>query len=682
MARRLAASAPAAEGRSGVLKIVAALAVVLAAQALLALCLVSAQQLLVPRNMPFGVTGPPSPVVAAVASRAGLDLTSYPNESAVMDAAHQGQLYGAYLSEGSSDTLVVVPAKSFFAQTELEPAFLAAAHKLGRPVTVQEVAALTSEDPIGAVTSLLLLPLLIGGYLAAVLVFKAAHGIAAAPWRAAILIGYALVGALLTDLIAGPGIGAYSSSHFWPLLPCFCLITSAVALAAAAVQALVGKLGTLLVAVLFIVIGGPPAGGLGTYLLPVYWRNIGVLLPPQSAVTLVNHVLYFDGNDISTPLVVLFLYAAAGTAVIAWFGRIRPAGRANTAGGPEPQTPPGDAPSTPGRRRAVIGMLVALGICAVMQSLFATTYMSAGHAPKASNLPFGVVGSSPVLAAAEKNISLKVTQYPNEAAAKTAMDEARVYGALVSSGGTNTLIVVPSLSDLAPLDLAVRFEEAARATGQKVKVQQYAPHPLAAKDPFGLVQALMLVPLLIGGYMSSTLLMAATGRAAGRWRAAQLAGFAVISGLVIDLIVCYWLEGFPSSKFWIVWPICSLIVAVVAFVAAILQKLLGPIGTLVTVVAMILLGNPSSGGASGVPYLPAFWRDLGPYLPPRNGYILLHHTIYFDGHGTSQALINLLIYLGVAAAVLIVLDLRRTEAKVPTDATEAAAVSVPIGAVP
>lgn len=61
MARRLAASAPAAEGRSGVLKIVAALAVVLAAQALLALCLVSAQQLLVPRNMPFGVTGPPSP---------------------------------------------------------------------------------------------------------------------------------------------------------------------------------------------------------------------------------------------------------------------------------------------------------------------------------------------------------------------------------------------------------------------------------------------------------------------------------------------------------------------------------------------------------------------------------------------------------------------------------------------
>ncbi|GGQ47982.1 hypothetical protein [Streptomyces asoensis] len=684
MARRPARADPGgAERRSGVLKIGAALAVVLVAQALLALCLVSAQQLLVPRNMPFGVTGPPSPVVAAVASRGGLDLTSYPDESAVMDAAGRGELYGAYLGQKSSDTLVVVPAKSFFAQTELEPAFLAAAHKLDRPVTVRKVAPLASGDPVGAVTSLLLLPLLIGGYLAAVLVFKAAHGVAAAPWRAAILIGYALVGALLTDLIAGPGIGAYSSSHFWPLLPCFWLITSAVALAAAAVQALAGKLGTLLVAVLFIVVGGPPAGGLGTYLLPVYWRNIGVLLPPQNAVTLVNHVLYFDGNDITTPLIVLFLYAAAATAVIAWFGRVRPARAATGTGAPQlPSPSPGRTAGAPGRRRAVIGMLAALAVCTVMQSLFATTYMSAGHAPKASDLPFGAVGSSPVLAAAEKNISLKVTEYPDEAAARTAMDEARIFGALVPSGGSDTLIVVPSMSDLAPLDLAVRFEEAARATGHRLQVRQYAPLPLVAKDPFGLVQALMLVPLLIGGYMSSTLLMAATGRAAGRWRAAQLAGFAVVSGLVVDLIVCYWLQGFPSSRFWITWPICSLIVAVVAFVAAILQKLLGPIGTLVTVVLMILLGNPSSGGASGVPYLPAFWRDLGPYLPPRNGYILLHHTIYFDGHGTSQALINLLIYLGVAAAVLIVLDLSRTEAEVPTDATEAAAVSVPIGAVP
>ncbi|KAB1977970.1 hypothetical protein [Streptomyces triticiradicis] len=83
---------------NAVTKVVVTLGIVLLAQALLALCLVSAQQLLVPRNMPFGVTGPPSPVVAAVASGAGLDLTSYPSESAATHAAERGELYGAYVS--------------------------------------------------------------------------------------------------------------------------------------------------------------------------------------------------------------------------------------------------------------------------------------------------------------------------------------------------------------------------------------------------------------------------------------------------------------------------------------------------------------------------------------------------------------------------------------------------------
>lgn len=147
--------------------------------------------------------------------------------------------------------------------------------------------------------------------------------------------------------------------------------------------------------------------------------------------------------------------------------------------------------------------------------------------------------------------------YPSEAAAKSAIDHAQIYGAPIASGSSQTLLVVPTLS--------------------------------------------------------STLLMSATGKAAGHWRAAELAGLAIFSGLVVDLIVCYWLRGFASDKFWIAWPICSLIVAVVAFVAAVLQKLIGPAGTMVTVIVMILLGNPSSGGATGVPYLPTFWRGLGPY---------------------------------------------------------------------
>jgi hypothetical protein len=273
------------------------------------------------------------------------------------------------------------------------------------------------------VVGLLLLPLLIGGYLAAVLVFKAAGGTAAAPWRTLILTGYAVVGAVLTDLIAGPLIGAYSSSHFWPLLPCFALVSTAVVLVAASLQGLLGSLGTIVLAVLFIVVGGSAAGGSGTYLLPVYWRNIGVLFPPQNAVDLIRNVLYFGGNNISTPLIVLFLYAFAGVAVIGYLGRIRPARAAASArarretveGSLSTEIPPA---TTPGPKRAMLPILVALAVCAVMECLFAFNYMDAEHAPVATNLPFGVTGPSPILTQAEKQFSLHVTQYPTNRRSK------------------------------------------------------------------------------------------------------------------------------------------------------------------------------------------------------------------------------------------------------------------------
>ena len=104
-------------GRRDVIrKILVALVTVLVLQAIFALCLVRAQQLPVPRSMPFGVAGAPSPVPAAVASnpKLGLDLTDYSRKSAAMTAINQSKLYGAYITGKSSDTLIVVPAKSFF----------------------------------------------------------------------------------------------------------------------------------------------------------------------------------------------------------------------------------------------------------------------------------------------------------------------------------------------------------------------------------------------------------------------------------------------------------------------------------------------------------------------------------------------------------------------------------------
>ena len=93
------------------------------------------------------------------------------------------------------------------------------------------------------------------------------------------------------------------------------------------------------------------------------------------------------------------------------------------------------------------------------------------------------------------------------------MDRGEIYGALIESGSSTELHVVNSISDVSPLDIAGNFEKAAEASGEKITVKAYAPTPLAPKDPFALVPSTLLIALLVGGYMSASLLTSTLGSA-------------------------------------------------------------------------------------------------------------------------------------------------------------------------
>ena len=648
-----------------------------------AVCLIRASQLLAPRQMPFGVTAS-SPVVDAVQEEFSLDLETYANEGDLIAAAEAGDIYGGYVVGSDSDTLVTAEAKSFFGDIYINGAFTEAAKKLDQPFTTKPVAPLPTADRTGAVVGLLLLPTLVGGYMIASLMFSASQT-AAARGRITIVLAFAAVVAVITGVVAGPIVGAFPSGHLWTLIPCFFLVTAVVGLSAVAIQALVGKLGSLVVALLFIIIGGAGAGGVGVALLPTYWQTIGSLLPPRHAIELYRNVRYFDGNNIAIPIAVLAAYGLISLIVIIAMSR-RPTGEPASSGVADP----GETVATgPDRRRLVPKDLVApVAFAIVLTAFFATNYMSSGHEPIADAMPFGVVGSSSLADAAQGELlSLDVSSYDDQADVTAAMDRGEIYGALVTTDSSTELTVVPSISDIAPLDLAANFEKAAESAGETISVKTYTPTPLAPKDPFALVPATLLVALLVGGYMSAALLTTAVGSASGRWRGVWLAGFSIVTGLVIDLATTYWLKGIPSDSFWVAWPIISLIILTVAMFAAVMRRLLGPAGIVVTLIVILQFGNPSSGGSNGATYLPAFWNDIGPFLPPRNAFLLLRNSIYFDGHGITQPLVTLVIYTIVGAAVLGFLDWYRSpELSVPgldeDDAMGAAGAAIPVGPLP
>jgi hypothetical protein len=259
----------------------------------------------------------------------------------------------------------------------------------------------------------------------------------------------------------------------------------------------------------------------------------------------------------------------------------------------------------------MIGLLIALFLVSIM----ATTYISAEHLPVAHNLPWGVTGPSSLTTAVQKSTDLEIHQYANQATLEQAPNQGAIYGGFVSQA--NTVIVSQAASLKASLDLPVAYEKAAKAQG--VQVRFLTINKLPPMDPEGVVPIVSVFVLLLAGYLGATMAMQRTKTAARRWRVAALFGYAVVAGLAIDLIAGPLLGGYPNigTNFWILWPEFVFLCFATALLAATLQSLIGPLGTLITLIVVVFLGNPSTGGANGVAYLPPFlavprWRAPAP----------------------------------------------------------------------
>ena len=341
-----------------------------------------------------------------------------------------------------------------------------------------------------------------------------------------------------------------------------------------------------------------------------------------------------------------------------------------------PDSNPGEA-----QKRRLTGvplLIVAIGVVLFVQALFVLSYVGALHDPRPHDVAFGVVGVSPLPIAVGKQFSLKVTQYASESAARAAIDRRKIDGALIAGPSGATLIVAPAASPAGATALSTAFGVAAVALHQKVEIVQV--HPLPSGDASGTVSFLVVMALIIGGYLSSTIAMAFGGQATRRGRLASLALAAVIGALLTDTLAGPVLGAVPTSKFLVLWGLFTLVMMAVAFATAALQTVLGAAGTLVVVVVFVIFGAPASGGSVPTAYLPGIWRILGPYLPAGAGTTAVRNTIYFDGNGIATSLIVLAAYLLVGAVAVIVIRQRRqpsgAEAEVEVEASAAAAAVV------
>ncbi|MEO3850917.1 DUF3533 domain-containing protein [Streptomyces sp. B8F3] len=322
---------------------------------------------------------------------------------------------------------------------------------------------------------------------------------------------------------------------------------------------------------------------------------------------------------------------------------------------------------TPRSALLVLGVL-ALGV------LFITSYAGAFHSPKPKDVPVGVLAPAQTRGELIDGLNglpgspLSARAVASRDAAVGRIRDRALDGALVvdARGSTDLLLVAsgggPSLSD------AVRqvVTEAERTRGRNVRTVDVAPAD--REDARGLSSFYLVVGWCVGGYLCAAILAVSYGaRPADPRRAvirlAVLVLYAIALGVLGAVVIGPVLGALPGGVPALA-ALGALVVCAAGATTFAFQGMLGVLGIGMTVLVIVIAGNPSAGGAYPYPLLPPFWREIGPALIPGAGTWTVRSIAYFDGRAMTGPLLVLSAWaVGGAVLTLLFARIHQTEAR-------------------
>ncbi|WP_067655744.1 hypothetical protein [Nocardia harenae] len=232
----------------------------------------------------------------------------------------------------------------------------------------------------------------------------------------------------------------------------------------------------------------------------------------------------------------------------------------------------------------------------------------------------------------------------DEAAARTALTEHEVYGAILTGPQPRVLVA----SGASPLVAQQLTQLAQQLSGAPAATAVEDVVPADPDDPRGAGFGAMALPLVMSGIAAGVLLSLLVPTAVGRF--AGVFTFAVAGGLLSMVIVQGWLSILPGEYLMLA-GVAGLVSLAVAGAVAGLATAIGRAGIGIAALTMLLVGNPFSAATSAPELLPQPWSAIGQALPPGAAVSLLRSVAFFDGAGAGGPLLVLLIWAGAALAL-------------------------------
>ncbi len=293
-------------------------------------------------------------------------------------------------------------------------------------------------------------------------------------------------------------------------------------------------------------------------------------------------------------------------------------------------------------------------ILAAAAGLFAGSYTYAMANPTPHHVPVAVVGEpeghrdrAAFVQGMEKALgsSLELRHYGTQAAAEHAVEAQRVFAIMRVERPKGVELDVSSASGASVAELlSTAGPKVGRALGVPVQVRDLKP--LNAGDPRGLAIFYISLAAVIIGFVGAIQLSVHARALNPPERIAYTAAYALLGGFVIAAVVD-WGLGALDLPFVHSWLILALTMFTSGMVFTMFNTLIGRWAMLPTWGVMVLLGNPSSGGAVSWPLLPSALGEIGRWLPPGASVNAQHTAVYFADHQLVQP------YLVLAAWALV-----------------------------
>lgn len=289
------------------------------------------------------------------------------------------------------------------------------------------------------------------------------------------------------------------------------------------------------------------------------------------------------------------------------------------------------------------------------------------------DLPLGVAGSASAVQQiraplARQGNAFDVHTYPDANAARQAIENRDVYGAIVVTRGGPRLLVA-SAAD-ARVARLLRTQALRLGAGHAVLVTDVVPG--APKDPEGVGSLTTLLPLVLLSIALGAVLGVVEKRS-GRllW---WCAGASVVAGASVAGVSSG--QGIFTGSYWADAGAFALLVFALSSVSAGLARIavLRPLEGLVALL-MLFIGIPSAGATVPPELLAQPWRAVGPYLPPAATLDTLRGVTFFDGAAIGVPLAVLAGWSALGLALLGLPWIKRARSQTAEPSTNRPAVT-------